>query len=292
MHRSRRGFLASAAASTGWFAGCGSLVGRDDDPVTVLAANSLQAALDEGVRGAAAAPLTVETRGSAAISRLVRNGQRDPDVLALADTVLFTDPLDARWYASFATNDLVVAYADTPGGRRVATADRWFEPLVDGDAQLGRMDPEVAPLGYRTRYALQLAADYYGRPGLADDVLAPDQLYPETSLVAALETGDIDAAILYRSMATQQGFDVVDLPAPINLGSPAYVDDYASVGYDLPDGPTVRGDVIEYGATLRHRRPATEMVFETLVAGDYLAEFGFDRHRDYPSYTDNAPEYV
>lgn len=290
MERSRRGFLASVAASTGWFAGCGGVLGRGAEPVRILAAGSLQTPLAEGLQSAVSTPTAVEARGSAAAARLVANGQRDPDVLALADTALFGDPLDGTWYASFAANDLVVAYADTVAGRRVGTGDRWFEPVVAGDARFGRTDPDLDPLGYRTLFMLHLAADHYDRPGLAADVLAPDQTYPETALAASFEAGAVDAAALYGSMATQHDLDAVDLPAAVDLGSPDRAESYAGASYALPGGTTVRGDVIEYGATLRHRTPGTKAVFDALVAGDYLTDFGFDRPTEYPRFSTDAPD--
>lgn len=288
MTPSRRAFLSGLAAGTsGWLAGCGSVAGRRE-PVEVLAAGSLQTALAEGLREAVATPVAVEAHGSVAAARLVERGERDPDVVALADTALFTDRLDA-WHATFATNELAVATADTAGGRRVAEADRWFQPLVDGTARLGRTDPALDPLGYRTLFALRLAGDHYDRPTLAEDVLGPDQVYPETALAASVETGAVDAAVLYRTMADDHGLPTRDLPAAIDLGSADHAEDYADLTYELPDGSAVRGDVIRYGATLRRRTTAAERVFDALVGGEYLPTFGFDAPDDYPRYTEDAP---
>ncbi len=289
MDASRRGFLASVAAGGGWFAGCRAIAGSQDEPVRVLTAGSLQTPFVEGLRAAVSTPITVEAHGSAAVARLVAHGKRDPDVLALADTALFADPIDDAWYARFATNDLVVATADTDGGRRVATAERWFDPLLAGEARFGRTDPELDPLGYRTLFVLRLGAAHYDRPGLARDLLAPDQVYPETSLMASLETGAVDAAVVYGSMATQHEVTAIDLPAPVDLGSPDHASSYSDVTYDLPGGPTVAGGLIEYGVTLRTKTARAKRVFEALVAGEYLPAFGFDVPAGYPRYTEDAP---
>lgn len=289
MHRTRRGFLTAVASGSAAVAGCGGVLGGRREPVRILAAGSLQAPLADGLAGAVSTPVTVEAHGSATVARLVARGKRDPDVLALADVALFDGLLGGPWYAAFATNALVVGHADTPGGRRVAEAGEWFEPILTGAARLGRTDPNLDPLGYRALFALQLGADYYDRPALAEDLARADQVYPETALPAQFETGAVDAAILYESMATQHGLDALDLPAAVDLSSPERADEYAAARYDLGDGTTVRGDVIEYGATLRRRTPAAEAVFESLVAGEYLPDYGFDRPADYPRYTANAP---
>jgi molybdate/tungstate transport system substrate-binding protein len=303
MGRSRRSLLATVASAAGVvgtagsaaLAGCSTLSGRPE-PVRVLAAGSLQRAIDDGLRDAVDAPLAVEARGSAALARLVADGQRDPDVLALADVALFDRVLDDAWHAAFATNALAVATADTPGGRRVRNAagdaDRhWYDPVLAGDAALGRTDPDLDPLGYRTLFAVDLLAAHNDHPGLRDDLLAPDQVYPETALLSTFETGALDAAVVYESMATDHGYDAVDLPPRADLSDPGRADAYAAATYDLPDGGLVRGDAIEYGATLRSTADdAARAVFEELIAGDSLRAHGFEPPDAFPRFTRNAPD--
>lgn len=290
--RTRRAFLSGAVAVSVGLAGCGGAVGRlsDRPTVSVLAAGSLQNAFESDLREAVSPRLQVEAHGSAAAARLVAEGQRDPDVLALADPVLF-DGLQVAWFARFATNALVVAYnANTSGGRRVADADRWFEPVLSGEADLGRTDPDLDPLGYRTLFMLELAAERYDRPDLRERVLSDDQLYPETQLLAGFETGAIDAAFVYRSMAEERGYPYVELPPAVNLSDPGHADAYARTSYTLPDGTRVRGSVITYGATRRHDPPGAKAVFETILTGDYLAEHGFAVPASYPEYEGEVPD--
>ncbi|MEZ3115932.1 substrate-binding domain-containing protein [Halobaculum sp. MBLA0147] len=257
-------------------AGC---VGGGDAVVSVLAAGSLQYALDTRLRERTDRQLSVETRGSAACARMVAEGLRDPDVLALADPRLF-DGLATR-YTAFATNALVVAYApDTSVGARVAEADVPFDPLFSADARLGRTDPDADPLGYRTLFALRLARDRWGRD--YPSLLAPEQVVPETELLATLATGSLDAVVAYRNMAVDHDQPFRTLPATVDLSTPRHAAEYRQYTYELPDGQVVRGAPITYGATLRHERPATRAVFETLVAGDWLGG-GFDVPAAYPT---------
>jgi molybdate/tungstate transport system substrate-binding protein len=266
--------------------------------VRVLAAGSLQRAVDDGLRDAVDAPIALESRGSAALARLVADGQRDPDVLALADVALFDRVLDDPWYASFATNALAVATADTTGGRRVqdaaaATDRHWYDPVLAGDAALGRTDPDLDPLGYRTLFAVDLLATDHDRPNLRTALLAPDQVYPETALLSTLETGALDAAVVYESMATDHGYEYVDLPPGVDLSDPARADAYADATYDLPDAGTVSGDAIEYGATLRSPDDdAASGVFEELVTGAYLIAHGFEVPDGFPQFTGAAPDAI
>ena len=264
-HRvSRRRALAGGAAVAGTLAaGC---AGRDDDSVSVLAAGSLQRALDVRFREEVDVDLSVETRGSAACARLVAEGLREPDLLVLADPVLFEGLADR--YTAFAANSLVVAHAGTPVGRRVGDAPVPLDPLFADEARLARTDPDADPLGYRTLFALALAAERWEREYPA--LLSPDQLVPETELLALVETGSVDAAVAYRNMAVDHGVSFRPLPPRVNLAVPRLADHYATQSYELPSGQVVRGKPITYGAALLGERPATGAVFEALVAGDWL----------------------
>ena len=290
--RSRRAVLGALAGSLPALAGCSGVLGRTTaEPVRVLCAGSLQKALLDGLDSAVAAPVQVEARGSAAAARLVADGVRDPDVVALADTALFESVLDTAWYTRFATNELVISYdGATDGGRRIADADTWFEPILAGDATLGRTDPNLDPLGYRTLFALELGADHYDRPDLRQRVRDASRVYPETSLLARLDTGAVDAAMTYRNMAVDHGFDTRELPAALHLGDPAHRERYRTVSYTLSDGTTVTGDVIEYGATCRHETEGAIETFEALVGGAALADRGFGLPARYPAYEGDVPD--
>jgi len=291
---------AGAAGATGVASALGGCVGSvdsavgasggGDEPVNVLAAGSLRLALSEGFRESVDQRVRVEAHGSLTAARLVAAGKRDPDILALADPVLFDGVLATDWHATFATNALVVAYDDeSEGGRRVADADRWFDPMLDGRATLGRTDPDLDPLGYRTLFSLALASDYYDRPGLRGDLTDPRQVYPETSLLSRFETGDLDAAVVYRSMAVDRGYDSVDLPAAVDLGDPARAAEYRTASYELPNGSTVRGAPVEYAAVARNDDERVVSAFERLVAGAYLDDHGFARPDALPEYSGDLP---
>lgn len=295
-HVSRRSVLTGVPGLAAAFAGC-SVVGRNrESSVFVLAAGSLQFSLTEGLEAVVDVPLEIESHGSVTVARMIAEEQHDPDIIAIADPSLFKTVLTVPWHASFATNELVVAYNHrSEGGRQVARADRWFEPLVNGETILGRTDPDLDPLGYRTLFLLRLAADYYDRPRLADDILHNDQIYPETALLSHFETGSLDAAIVYRNMAIERDYEFVEVPDQINLSHPAFVGEwYSTVSYSLPEGQTVSGDLISYGSTIYgdHLNDSTRTVFQSLVQGEYLEEYGFSAPSSYPSFTGNVPDQL
>lgn len=296
---SRRGVIAGMAAGAGGIPGCLGTIGPGDDirdAVSLLAAGSLDHAIENGLRPAVDVKLHSEAHGSVDVARLVAEGTRDPDVVTVADVALFDGPLRPDWHVEFATNAVVLAYnRDTSGGERIANAadDRWYRPLLDGEVALGRTDPDLDPLGYRTLFVFDLATDHYGTgTALRAAIPAREQIYPETQLVSGFETGAIDAAVTYRNMAVERGYDYVDLPPEIDLSEPALADHYGGVTYELPDGTTVSGGPVSYGSTLRRTSPAAVDVFGTHTTGEYLTDFGFAVPDDYPRYTGDVPQPI
>jgi molybdate/tungstate transport system substrate-binding protein len=266
MRPSRRRVLGAAGAgAAALLAGCS---GDDGDTATALVAGSLLGVAD-AVPGA-----TVEAHGSAAVRRLVLEGLRDPDAVALADPLLFDGVADRT--TLFATNALVLTYApDTP--HAAALRDDWRAVAADA-VEVGRTDPDRDPLGYRTVMALRLA----GRDGFpAERTLAAAQVLPETDLLNVLEAGGVDAAFTYRSMAVERELPFVALPDRLDFSDPAHAETYASVVYDLPEG-TVTGAPIRYAATAT--TPAGEAWTDALVAGrERLRARGFAVPDAYPT---------
>lgn len=288
---SRRAVLAALPAVG--VAGCSGPLGGSD-AVSMLVAGSLNNAVENGLRPAVDARLESEAHGSAEAARLVASGGKDPDIVSLADVALFDALLSADWVVEFATNALVVVYnPETPAGQRLANGEPWYEVVLDDDSSLGRTDPDMDPLGYRTLFCLELATGYYGTErDLREVIPEPDQRYPETQLISQFETGAIDVAVAYRNMAEARDYDYLTLPGEIDLSDPALADRYATASYELPDGTVVEGDVISYGSTLRQDSRTTRAAFRTHTTGDYLPEFGFTVPDDYPQYTGNVPEAI
>ena len=302
---SRRTFVRSVGgASLASVAGCiggghGSNDGgtTDRQTIAILAAGSLQHALETGLKPTVDVPVEVEAHGSATVARMIAEGQRDPDMVTVADTALFDEPLSPPWYSVFASNAVVVAYnPDTEGGQRLAEAgtERWYEPMVDGDVSVGRTDPDQDPLGYRTLFTVELASRYYGdASSLREKVLGRAQIYPETGLISRFETGAIDAAFAYRNMAAERGYEYIELPDQIDLSNPEHGDDwYSTVSYTLPSGQEIQGGLISYGSTIRTMSDAAVSVFAEHTTGDYLAEADFVLRDQFPVYEGTPPSQV
>jgi molybdate/tungstate transport system substrate-binding protein len=184
--------------------------------------------------------------------RKITDLHRVPDVLLLADADVFPRylvPAHATWYADFARNRMVVAYTPKSRHAREITPNNWTSILQRGDVEVGRTDPSIAPVGYRTLLMFQLAERFYRKPGLARSLLehAPERsIRPNAAeLAALLAAGELDYIYDYQSVAESNGFHYVVLPPAIDLGDAERAKEYESVSVQ----------VILYGMTVLRDAP-------------------------------------
>jgi len=236
------------------------------EPVSVLYAGSLVTVMERSVAPALAKQgidFRGEAKGSLALANLIASGLRQPDVFISADPKVIDGliggpkPL-ARWGITFATSRLVIGYAR--GSRfagefqSVARKEKKLgDVLLESGLRLGRTDPALDPKGYRSIIATKLLAADGGPPDLAQRLLGddrnPTQILPEETLLARLESGDVDAAFLYATEAVARDVPFVELPASANLGDPAQAAHYASVSVTI-DGKTHTGGIAAYALTI------------------------------------------
>ncbi|MGH7617451.1 MAG: extracellular solute-binding protein [Gemmatimonadaceae bacterium] len=199
--------------------------------------------------------------------RKITELHRVPDLLLLADADIIPKllvPKYASWYADFARNRMVVAYTDRSRHAKEITAANWTDVVQRRDVEVGRTDPNLAPVGYRTLLMFDLAERFYEKSGLAAQLLqhAPDRnIRPNAAeLAALLAAGELDYIYDYQSVAESNGFHFIALPDAINLGDPAHAADYAAVSVTVrgnAPGITTRftGQPILYGLTVPKDAP-------------------------------------
>src|SRR6478736_5590780 len=168
--------------------------------------------------------------------RKITDLHRIPDVLLLADADVFPRflvPAHATWYADVARTRMVVAYTDKSNHAAEIRGANWTSIVERGDVEVGRTDPNIAPVGYRTLLMFELAERFYKKPGLAKTLLdhAPERnIRPNAAeLAALLAAGELDYIYDYQSVAESNGFHFIALPDAINLGDPAKAADYGGV---------------------------------------------------------------
>src|SRR5438270_6958672 len=147
------------------------------DTLVIFLAASLNKPMQPVLDSFAARTGTVIQRESGASLEHVRKItelHRAADLLLLADAEVIPQllmPKYATWSADFARNRLVVAYTARSKYATEITSDNWLTILQRRDAAVGRTDPNLAPVGYRTLLMFQLAERYYHRAGLSAALL-------------------------------------------------------------------------------------------------------------------------
>jgi molybdate/tungstate transport system substrate-binding protein len=174
-----------------------------------------------------------EAGGSRICARKITDLKKPCDIMASADysvidTLLI--PKYASWDIHFATNQMAIMYRPNSRYAKEINGNNWYKILLKKGVQYGHSDPNADPCGYRTLLVWQLAEKYYKDPGLYKQLLAhcpPQNIRPkETDLIALLEAGQLDYVFIYKSVCEQHHTPFVQLPAQINLGSPAYANFY------------------------------------------------------------------
>ncbi len=205
--------------------------------------------------------------GSRAIAREVAELGKPADILMSADYVVIENlliPDHANWNAIFAVNSMVIMYTDQSKYADEMSTENWFDILLRDGVQYGHSEPNQDPCGYRSVLLFQLAENYYQQEGLNQALLEhipQKNIRPKSvELIALLETGALDYAFEYESVALQHQamdsrFKFIKLPDAINLSSIKYADDYAKATIELSGaqpGETIitKGEPIVYSLTM------------------------------------------
>jgi molybdate/tungstate transport system substrate-binding protein len=211
-----------------------------------------------------------EAGGSTKMARLISEVGKTADLMASADFKVIDKnliPKNASFNIRFATNQLVLCYTDKSKFADEVNADNWYEILQRKGVIWGHSDPNLDPCGYRSLMVLQLAEKFYQNPGLYDKLLAnrpKANVRPKSvELISLLQSGAMDYAWEYRSVAVQHGLKFVTLDDHINLGN-YKMDDYYKQAKVKVTGKkpgtfiTRTGKSCTYGVTMINDAPNKE----------------------------------
>lgn len=194
----------------------------------------------EAAEKALGSKLVMEFSGSQVACRKISELGRDCDLLILADNALFKKLVakECKWRLDFACDSMVLGVGSR--ARRSDDAERdWRGVILDPAVSWGRVDENLAPVGYRTLLLLKLA-DPSG--ALLEKLLAKaDRKCDDVSAMAALlRNGDLDYGFLYRSASLNYDIRFVELPAEIDMGSEKADYSKASVSFRNTAGKEIK----------------------------------------------------
>jgi molybdate/tungstate transport system substrate-binding protein len=208
--------------------------------------------------------VTVHSQFSASGDRVraITQLHQPADVLGVADYSLIPKLMftaNATWYLGFVSNAITFAYTSRSKGASGLTAANWYKVLAEPGVHIGRSNPAADPSGYQILQMLQLANGYYHQPGLSASVLknspASSVAETETSLISALQSGQIDYLAIYKSTAQEEHLKYIALPPQINLSDPALAAGYAKVSIRAGSLGTLTAKPIIYGLTIPASAP-------------------------------------
>jgi len=211
-----------------------------------------------------------EASGSQKAARKVSDLKKPCDIMASADYKVIDKlliPDYADWNVRFAINQLVLCYTDKSKFAGDVNAKNWYEILQRKGVIWGHSDPNLDPCGYRSLMVLQLAEKHYKIPGLYDNLIAnrpKENIRPKSvELISLLQTGNMDYAWEYLSVAVQHGLKYVVLPDEINLGNYKFDDFYKQAvvkvtGKKPGTFMNMKGKSCTYGVTLIKDAPNKE----------------------------------
>lgn len=201
----------------------------------------------------------------------------------------------AEYTMQIARNRLILAYTSKSQYGDEIDEDNWYDILSRKDVKLGLSDPRFDAAGYRSLMVVQLSEGYYQNPSIFEKIflgrfkdpitikkdgdkqiiLVPELLEindgsnivlrgGSVALLALLESGDVDYAFEYQSVALQHGLKYIQLPSQIDLSNMDHSVGYETVLVKLDYQrfssitPEFGGEVITYGLTIPVNAPNPE----------------------------------
>lgn len=232
----------------------------------------------------------LESHGSVLAVRQITEVGKKGDLIAVADYTLIPSmmyPEYADFYLQFARNRMVLAYTDHSKYSKKINPYNWYNVLRRKDVTFGFSNPNLDPCGYRSLMVMQLAESFYMDNQILEDlaiensaikqeetdgtytISTPEALEPNTkrltirpkevALISLVESGGLDYAFEYLSVAKQHGLKWVTLPEEINLSSTEYKELYKRVEVKTSDGKVKTGKPIVYGISVPANAPHPEV---------------------------------
>ena len=236
-------------------------------PLDVAYAGSMGSMMEGPIKSAAARTLKIDfhgrAQGSSALAQLIAGGSIRPDVFipvtpAPALTILRAGKADSA--QPIAHTEMVIAYSPKSrfASRFDAAAkgkeDLW-KILLNPSLRFGRTDPVTDPQGRNIIFTLMLAAKANQQPDLVEKILGSaineKQIFTEPTVMARLQSGELDAASAYKIQPGPLNLPFVPLPIEINLSGQNVRAEHPDVTLSLGGKTYAPEPLIYYAAVLK-----------------------------------------
>jgi molybdate/tungstate transport system substrate-binding protein len=236
-------------------------------PLDVAYAGSMGSMMEGPIKSATAHTLKIDfhgrAQGSSALAQLIAGGNIRPDVFipvtpGPALTILRAGKSDSAQL--IAHTEMVIAYSPKSrfASRFDAAAkgkeDLW-KILLEPGLRFGRTDPVTDPQGRNIIFTMMLAAKANKHPDLVEKILGPTinekQIFTEPTVMARLQSGELDASSAYKIQPGPLNLPYVPLPAEINLSSQNLRAEHPNVTLSVGGKTYTPEPLIYYAAALK-----------------------------------------
>jgi molybdate/tungstate transport system substrate-binding protein len=115
------------------------------------------------------------------------------------------------WYVSYASSNVVLGYNPKSKFAADIKSKPWYEAITEPGLKLGFTDPATDPKGKLVADALSTTAKSKSLPALTAIENDKGDVFPEETLVARLQAGQLDAAFFYTAEAIPASIPTVPL---------------------------------------------------------------------------------
>jgi molybdate/tungstate transport system substrate-binding protein len=195
--------------------------------VNVLYAGSLVSLmtkqLDPAFHTAAGYSVTGESAGSTALVTDIKGKVYKGDVFISASPKATATLMGASngdwvtWYVSFASSNVVLGYNANSKFASVIKSEPWYKAITTPGLKLGFTDPATDPKGKLVAEALSDTATSQHLPALTTIENDKGDVFPEETLVARLQAGQLDAGFFYSAEAVPASIPTVPLTGTTDL---------------------------------------------------------------------------
>jgi molybdate/tungstate transport system substrate-binding protein len=190
-------------------------------PVDVLYAGSLLNLMQRQIGPAffSATGYTVSgfSDGSKALASEIKGGTQVGDVFISASPKVnasLQGAANGNWvssYGAFGRSPLVLGYNQASSFAKALTTQPWYRVVERNGFLLGRTDPATDPKGVLAVDALTGVAMSHNLASLAALATSTSNVFPETTLVGRLQSGQLDAGFFYAVEAAAAHIKTVPL---------------------------------------------------------------------------------
>lgn len=244
------------------------LSASEPDTLDVAYAGSMASLMEGPVRSLAAAQIHLHLRGRAqgsnALAQLIVGGSISPDVFVAVTPGpmrMVLQAAKAEVAQPIARTEMVIAYSPKSrfANRFVQAGGvqngEWISILQEPGFRFGRTDPSTDPQGRNIIFTMMLVEKLLRQPGLAERILGstlnPQQIFSEPTMMARLQSGELDAASAYKIQPGPFHLPYLALPREINLSTENMGTSHPDVTLNVAGKTYAPEPLIYYAAVLK-----------------------------------------